>query len=140
MRNSFRPFRLGIFSASFTVEVAPDRSSPYASEVDSFALDAESRAFSNCPIQECSSRSDAFSASAWINTDGQTIFGAIEVKDIFAFTPALFLLPLKDFFYARMFDDCHTLVVIQKPLNHVGYGVDVDAPLGISPQRRPVQV
>ena len=54
------------------------------------------------------------------DADSQPVFGAIEVENVFSGRTGLFLLPLKQFFHLWMFDDRDSLVVIKKPLNHVG--------------------
>lgn len=60
------------------------------------------------------------------DTDGQAIFGAIEVKDVFARLPALFLLPLKQLLDFRVLDYGYPLIVIKEPLNDIGDRVIVD--------------
>jgi len=70
------------------------------------------------------------------DADRHAIFGAIEDENFFAGVAALFLFPLEDFFDSGVFDDGDALVVVEKPLNYVGNGIDIDAPLSITAERR----
>jgi hypothetical protein len=65
----------------------------------------------------------------------QTIFRSIENKDLFAGLTALLLFPLKHFLDSRMLDYRHPAVVVEKPLNYVGYRIDVNATSSIAQKR-----
>jgi hypothetical protein len=62
-----------------------------------------------------------------------------EIKNSLACQAALFLLPLKNFFDVAVLDNRNALVEIKKPLDNVGNGIEIDVPLGITPQRRQVK-
>src|SRR5687767_2853753 len=60
------------------------------------------------------------------NPDREPIFGAVENEDFLALQLALLLLPLKHFLDRRVLDYRDALIVIQEPLDHVRYGIDID--------------
>ena len=68
------------------------------------------------------------------NANGQTIFGMVEIEDVFAGGAALLLLPLKQLFDFGVFDDCHALVEIKKPLNYVRQRIVIDRAVLIAQQ------
>ena len=70
------------------------------------------------------------------NSNGQTIFSSFESKNLFAGLAALFLFPLKDFLDVRVLDYRNALVEIEKPLNYVGNGINVNVPAGVALQGR----
>src|SRR5262249_15842316 len=74
------------------------------------------------------------------DADRQTIFSALELKDLFALRLRVLLLPLKDFFNRRMPDNRHPLIVIQKPLDHVRHRINIDLPRCVALQWWQIQI
>src|SRR5256885_16141054 len=70
------------------------------------------------------------------NSYGQSVFGVIEVEDVFAGCLALVLLPMKELFDFGMFDDCDALVVVEEPLDYVWDRIIIRRPGLVAKQNR----
>ena len=68
--------------------------------------------------------------------DREPVLRLFEIKNNFALTAAVFLFPLKHFFYVWVFDDRNALVEIEKPLNNIGNGIEVNVSTSIVQQWR----
>ena len=66
------------------------------------------------------------------NADGQTVFRAIEIEDLFTGCAALLLLPLEQFFDLRVLDDGNPFIVVDEPLDYLRQRVIVDIAVWIA--------
>jgi hypothetical protein len=71
--------------------------------------------------------------------NSKAVFSLLKIKNCFTNRSALLLFPLKNFFYVAVLDNRYALVKIEKPLNNVGHGVEIDVACNIPSQRRKVE-
>jgi len=71
--------------------------------------------------------------------NSKTVLGLFKIKNCFTRRSALLLFPLKNFFYVAVLDNRYALVEIEKPLNNLGNGIDIDVPCDIPSQGRKVK-
>src|SRR5882672_10716082 len=69
----------------------------------------------------------------------QPVLSLLKVKNGFTSRSALLLFPLKNFFYVAVLDNRYALVEIEKPLDNVGNGIEVDVPCAIPSHGRKVK-
>ena len=56
----------------------------------------------------------------------QPVLGLVELEDLFSMIVGVLLFPLEDFLDGWVFDDRHTLVVVEKPFDYIRYRINID--------------